>query len=94
MFRAGRFLVSFCLLAVATAGIAEAKSNTGTGAVAVKVATSEPVSESVAEPAAIAAPVASMGAAPACARRVKVVYQGYGEADRAGCAPSAVQATR
>lgn len=35
-----------------------------------------------------AAPVADT-AVPSCARKVKVVYAGYGEAERAGCAVTA-----
>jgi hypothetical protein len=42
------------------------------------------------------APALGMQAAgaPACARKVKMVYSGYGEADRASCPPASAGAMR
>ena len=87
-----RLLAAACLLAgIAVAGGAMAKSgDMPGGANGAKVA-------AVAQPAA--APVeaavtpktvpAVREAMPPCARKVKVVYAGYGEADRAACATAA-----
>jgi hypothetical protein len=46
--------------------------------------------EAKVETAALSAPAAA-AQEPACARRVKVVYAGYGEAHAAACATASVQ---
>lgn len=56
----------------------------------VKIAASEATAAAMAAPAPS---VATVLPAP-CARRVKVVYAGYGEAGRASCAEPAGPATR
>ena len=70
---------------IAMTGSAMAKPNAGetTLASAAPVDTSVPTSVAVATPVSLAEP------APGCSRKVKVVYAGYGEADRAGCSVSA-----
>ncbi len=87
-----RLVAAACLLAgVAFAGGAMAKpADARSTATAGKVAA---FAEAAAKPAAVESPsVASVvlkEAVPACARKVKVIYAGYGEADRATCAASA-----
>ena len=36
---------------------------------------------------------ATVASVPACARKVKVIYAGYGEADRAGCSVASAETT-
>lgn len=78
---------AFLVLATAGAaalavGPAGAKSNAAPPVM--QVAASVPASV-VLTPAPVASPAAPAEVAPACARRVKVVYPGYGEATRAAC---------
>lgn len=49
-----------------------------------------PASVAVTPVVQASAPVASV---PACARKVKVIYAGYGEADRAGCSVASAETT-
>ena len=73
------------LSGVALAGSAMAKPASGEAT----LASAAPVSSSVPTTVAVTAPVAVVDSTSGCARKVKVVYAGYGEADRAGCAVSA-----
>ena len=55
-----------------------------------ELATPTPATTVAAQPAPAAGSVASV---PACARKVKVIYAGYGEADRAGCSVASAETT-
>ena len=80
---AARLVAATVLLgSIAIAGSAMAKPVAGETTLA-SAETSVPAGVAVAPPAALAEPVSG------CGRKVKVVYAGYGEADRAGCSVSA-----
>ena len=87
-----RLVATACLLAgVAFAGSAMAKpGDTRSTSPAAKVVAS---AEAAVKPTIVEAPSVASAAlkddVPACARKVKVIYAGYGEADRAACAISA-----
>lgn len=90
---AGLLLATAGLVLAVTASGAHAKS--ATGFVPVKVATATSAApEMVAVAPVAAAPVSATEVVPACARRVKVIYSGYGEAARASCDFSSATATR
>lgn len=86
-----------CLLIGFAAGAGASAAKPARSAAVVKVASSvETIQAAPASVTAIpaaqtaTAPVASV---PACARKVKVVYAGYGEADRAGCSVASAETT-
>ena len=88
-FIAVRLVAATVLLgSVALAGSAMAKPVTGE----TTLASAAPVATSLSAVVATSAPVASADQATGCSRKVKVVYAGYGEADRAGCSVSAKSA--
>jgi hypothetical protein len=70
---------------VAVAGTAMAKPGAGE----TTLASATPAATSIPAAVAVTTPVAVTEPATGCARKVKVVYAGYGEADRAGCSVSA-----
>jgi hypothetical protein len=75
-----RLLAATVLLSgVALAGSAMAKPTAGETAIASAATTSVPTE------VAATAPVSVDASAGGCARKVKVVYAGYGEAARASC---------
>lgn len=84
-----------CLLMGFAAGASAA--NPAKSAASVKVAsTVETVQAAPASVTAIPAAQAVIAPAtsvPACARKVKVIYAGYGEADRAGCSVASAATT-
>lgn len=86
-FRAALTLAGTCLL-LAGLGTAEARD------IKVKRPAPAPV-KAEAAPVAAAKPAGAsvVVAVPACARKVKVIYAGYGEADRATCTQSAMDTT-
>lgn len=80
--------VAFCALAASFGAHAADGASAGTS---LKMATagleaSQPARIAVAPAPGEATPVAPV---PNCARKVKVVYSGYGEAERASCATAA-----
>lgn len=94
MIRTSRAVLFLAALGATTAlalGGAEAKS--AAVGVPLKIAAATPAAPEIAP---VASPVAAAPVAvvPACARRVKVIYSGYGEADRASCDASSATATR
>ena len=64
------------------------------GSAMAKPAANETTLASTSDVATIPAAVAADDNPAACTRKVKVVYAGYGEADRAGCAGSAKSAAK
>jgi hypothetical protein len=88
-FIAVRLVAATVLLGgVALAGSAIAKPGAGEAT----LASAAPVSSSVPAAVAVTAPVVMAEPASPCGRKVKVVYAGYGEAERAGCSLSAKSA--
>lgn len=91
-----RILAVPCLLMAFTAGADASAAKPARSASAVKMASGAElavpaVAASVAaQPAPAAVSVVSV---PACARKVKVIYAGYGEADRAGCSVASAETT-
>jgi hypothetical protein len=86
-FRLSVGAVAFCALAASFGAQAADGASAGTS---LKMATagleaSQPARIAVAP----AAEAAQAGPVPNCARKVKVVYSGYGEAERASCATAA-----
>jgi hypothetical protein len=72
---------SVVITGVALAGSAMAKPlEVASASDVAKVASTAPAAA-----LAAAAPVAASAPVAACARKVKVIYAGYGEADRASC---------
>ena len=57
------------------------------------LASAAPAATSVPAVVAVSAPVAVTEPVTGCGRKVKIVYAGYGEADRAGCGSSAKAAS-
>ena len=90
-----RLLGTACLLAVVVAaGGAMAKSAdapTRANGGKMVAAVTQPVSAPIETPAAIKELPVIKEATPACARKVKVVYAGYGEADRATCSTTSAK---
>lgn len=86
-----------CLLMGFAVGADASAAKPARSAANVKVASS--VEAIQAAPASVTAPPAAQAAAapaasvPACARKVKVIYAGYGEADRAGCSVASAATT-
>ena len=88
MFKVSQLVALGAGAAVITLGLAAAEARDGRQA-----RTPEPVVQAVSAPAATPEEKAELGQAaaekivqiPACARKVKVVYSGYGEGDRAAC---------
>lgn len=92
-----RILAVPCMLIGFAAGADAATSKAAKPASVVKMAsgseTSAPASVAISPVIQASVPVASVPVAsvPACARKVKVVYAGYGEADRAGCSVASAE---
>lgn len=85
-----------CLLMGFAAGAGASTVKPARSAAIVKVASgveavqAAPASVTAARPVPAAVSAASV---PACARKVKVIYAGYGEADRAGCSVASAETT-
>lgn len=91
-----RILAVPCVLAGFAAGADASAAKPAKTASVVKMAsgaelaTPAPATPVAVQPTPAAVSVASV---PACARKVKVIYAGYGEADRAGCSVASAETT-